>query len=57
MPWQYQTVPSNNGQINMNGQPVTIPQMLNIAGSESWELAVVVPVAPGVFEFVFKRPA
>jgi poly-beta-hydroxyalkanoate depolymerase len=57
MAWQYQTVPASNGQINMNGQVVNIQQMLNIAGSENWELAVVVPVAPGVLEFVFKRPA
>ena len=57
MPWQYQTVASNNGQCNVNGQVVNVPQMLNFAGSENWDLALVVPVSPGVLEFVFKRPA
>jgi hypothetical protein len=57
MPWQYQTVPSNNGQCTINGQVVGVPQMLNMAGSDNWELAAVVPIAQGVMEFVFKRPA
>jgi hypothetical protein len=57
MPWQYQTIPSNNGQSNLNGQVVNVPQMLNIVGSDNWELAAVVPVAQGILEFVFKRPA
>ena len=33
MPWQYQTVASNNGQCNVNGQVVNVPQMLNFAGN------------------------
>ena len=57
MPWQYQTVASNGGQANLGGQVVPVPQMLNMVGSENWELAVVVPVAPNVLEFIFKRLA
>lgn len=56
MPWQYQTVPSNNGQSTVNGQVVSVPQMLNIVGSDDWELAAVVPISQGILEFVFKRP-
>jgi hypothetical protein len=57
MPWQYQTVPSTNGQCNFDGQAVSVPQMLNMVGSQNWELAAVVPVSPGVLEFIFKRAA
>jgi hypothetical protein len=57
MPLQYQTVPSANGQVNMNGQVVNINQMLNMMGSANWDLVAVVPLQPGGFEFVFKRPA
>jgi hypothetical protein len=55
MPWQYQTVPTQNGQSNMNGEIVSILQMLNQMGAANWDLAAVVPLQPGVVEFVFKR--
>jgi hypothetical protein len=48
--------PANGGQANMNGNVLPIPQMLNAMGAGHWELVVVVPAAPNVFEFVFKQP-
>ncbi len=33
MPWQYQTVPSNSGQSNVNGQVVNVP---NVTSQEGW---------------------
>jgi hypothetical protein len=55
MPWQYQTVPTQNGQANMNGEIVSILQMLNQMGAAHRDLAAVAPLQPGVVEFVFKR--
>jgi len=56
--WQYLVVPCQNGTaIAPDGQSYPVKQMLNMVGSDGWELVTILPGVPGEFEFVFKRPA
>ncbi len=52
--WQYSIVQSNGGQVQTPSGVQSITQVLNAAGQNGGELVVVVPAAPGVYEWVIK---
>lgn len=54
--WAYRIFQSNGGTVTLPTGPVTVIQMLNLAGSHGGELVTVVNAGPNVYEWVIKFP-